>query len=239
MRKRTLTNEEVMQGILTHDRMVQPSRVRRERRISKHEGKNNNKGRSKFRAKDGCFECGSKDHWKKNCPAWSEKRNKGKKPDEAGLQKVMVSFYLLIALIILMHLLSLPGFHLLIGFWIPSAHIICSNKSWFDTYEVDCGGEVVMGDGSVCRVEGTITIKEMGMVSYIPKLKKNLISLSSFDKNGYSYKVMGGKLIISKGSRVVMKGEIQHNCLYPLCGTTVTGGAAIFTKKDSENEAQF
>ncbi|KAI5313185.1 hypothetical protein L3X38_042359 [Prunus dulcis] len=76
-RKRTLTYEEVMQGILTHDRMVQPSR----------------------------------------------------------------------------------GFHLLIGFWIPSAHIICSNKSWFDTYEVDCGGEVVMGDGLVCRVEGTITIK--------------------------------------------------------------------------------
>ncbi|CAL9020947.1 unnamed protein product [Prunus brigantina] len=38
-------------------------------RSSKHERKKSNKGRSKLKAKDYCFECGSKDHWKKNCPA--------------------------------------------------------------------------------------------------------------------------------------------------------------------------
>lgn len=63
---------------------------------------------------------------------------------------------------------------------------ICSNQSWFDTYEVDDSGEVVIGDGLVCRVEGTGIIKvkmydnivrTLGMVRYIPKLKKNIISV--------------------------------------------------------------
>ncbi|CAL2250005.1 unnamed protein product [Prunus armeniaca] len=93
----------------------------------------------------------------------------------------------------------------------------CSNKSWFDTYEADYNGEVMMGDALVCRVEGTGTIKvkmhdgvvrTSGMVRYIPKLKKNLMSLNNFDKNGYSYKAKRGKLIISKGSLVVIKGEM-------------------------------
>ncbi|CAL8990912.1 unnamed protein product, partial [Prunus brigantina] len=39
------------------------------------------------------------------------------------------------------------------------SYVICSNQSWFDTYEVDDSGEVVIGDGLVCRVEGTSIIK--------------------------------------------------------------------------------
>ncbi|CAL2277158.1 unnamed protein product [Prunus armeniaca] len=106
----------------------------------------------------------------------------------------------------------------------------------------------MMGDDSVCRVDGTSTIKmemhddmvrTLGMFWYIPKLKKNLISLDTFDKNGSSYKAKGGKLIISKGSFVVMKGEIQLNCLHRLCGTTMSGRAAISTKKDSKVDTQL
>ncbi|KAI5335060.1 hypothetical protein L3X38_025193 [Prunus dulcis] len=50
---------------------------------------------------------------------------------------------------------------------------------------------------------------------------------------------MGGKLIISKGSLVVMKGKIQPNCLYRLCGTIVIGRATISTKKDSVDDTQL
>ncbi|KAI5323960.1 hypothetical protein L3X38_033033 [Prunus dulcis] len=125
---------------------------------------------------------------------------------------------------------------------------MCSNKEWFDTYEKEDGGEVMMGDGSMCRVKGTDTIKvkmhdravrTLEMVRRIPKLLKNLISLETLDKNGYSFKAIGGKLIISKGSLVIMKGEVQPNCLYRLCGTTVTGGAAVSTSKDSDDETQL
>ncbi|CAL2237112.1 unnamed protein product [Prunus armeniaca] len=125
---------------------------------------------------------------------------------------------------------------------------ICSNKEWFDTYEKEDGGEVMMGDGSMCKVKGDGTIKVkihdgavrmLGMVRHIPKLSKNLISLGTLDKNDYSFKANGGKLIISKGSLVIMKGEVQPNYLYRLCGTTITSGVAVSTSKDSDNEIQL
>ncbi|CAL2237328.1 unnamed protein product [Prunus armeniaca] len=113
---------------------------------------------------------------------------------------------------------------------------------------MDYGSEVMMRDGSVYKVERACTIKvkmhdgivrTLGMIKYIPKLKKNIISFGTFDKNGYSYKAKEGKFIISKGSLMVMNGEIQPNCLYRLCGTTVTGELAIYTKKDSEDDTQL
>ncbi|KAI5328285.1 hypothetical protein L3X38_027682 [Prunus dulcis] len=125
---------------------------------------------------------------------------------------------------------------------------MCSNKKWFDTYEKEEKGEVMMGDGSVCRVKsiGSIKVKMhdgfvrlLGMVRYIPKLSKNLISLGTLDKNSYTFKANGGKLIISKGSLVIIKPKIQPNCLYRLCGTVVTGGAVVSTSKDLEDETQL
>ncbi|CAL2259247.1 unnamed protein product [Prunus armeniaca] len=125
---------------------------------------------------------------------------------------------------------------------------MCSNKEWFDTYEKEEEGEVMMGDGSVCRVKSIDSIKVkmhdcfvrlLGMVRYITKLSKNLISLDSLDKSGYTFKANRGKLIISKGSLVIIKPKIQPNCLYRLCGTVVTGGAVVSTSKDLEDETQL
>lgn len=69
-------------------------------------------------------------------------------------------------------------------------------------------------------------VRTLGMVRYMPKLRNNLISLGTFDKN--DSKAIRRKLIVLKGSLVIMKEEIQPNCLYRLCGTMVTGGAAIY-----------
>ncbi|CAL9026377.1 unnamed protein product [Prunus brigantina] len=100
----------------------------------------------------------------------------------------------------------------------------------------------MMRDDLVCRVEGTGTtkmkmhdnvVRTLNMLRYIPKLKKNLISLGTFDKNDYSYKAKRGKLIIAKGSLVVMNGEIQPNCLYHLCGTTMTASHARVAHKEA------
>ncbi|CAL9029326.1 unnamed protein product [Prunus brigantina] len=160
----------------------------------------------------------------------------------------MVNFCVSIAMLILTYLLFLQRLSLLTEFWISGAHIMCSNKEWFDTYEKEEKGEVMMGDGSVCRVKsiGSIKVKMhdgfvrlLGMVRYIPKLSKNLISLGTLDKNGYTFKANRGKLIISKGSLVIIKLKIQPNCLYKLCGTVVTNGAVVSTSKDLEDETQL
>ncbi|KAI5335059.1 hypothetical protein L3X38_025192 [Prunus dulcis] len=65
--KGTLKYEEIMQDILMHDRMVQHSggvsqdeglvaKSEERGRSSKREGKKSNRGISKSKAKDGCFE---------------------------------------------------------------------------------------------------------------------------------------------------------------------------------------
>lgn len=74
--KGTLKYEEVMQDILMHHRIVQCLRgvsqneslvgkLGENDRSSKCEAKKSNRVWSKSRAKDGCFECESKYHWKK------------------------------------------------------------------------------------------------------------------------------------------------------------------------------
>ncbi|CAL9020987.1 unnamed protein product, partial [Prunus brigantina] len=202
---------------------------------------------------------GQRSTGKRIAPYGRRKRTKGRMQQTQlrMSQKVMVSFCVLIAMLKLMHLLILQDVPLPIGFWIPGAHTICAQTMSGLTHEKEDGGEVMIkvkmqrhrtGDGSMCRVKGTGTIKvkmhdgavrTLGMVRHIPKLRKNLIFLETLDKNGYSFKANGGELIISKGSLVIMKGEVQPNYLYRLCGTTITGGAAVSTSKDSDDETQL
>lgn len=69
--KSTFKFEEVVKDILFHHRINDEkssqveglvAKVGERDRSSKHEGKKGNMSRSKFKAKDGCFECGSKEH---------------------------------------------------------------------------------------------------------------------------------------------------------------------------------
>jgi len=65
-------------------------------------------------------------------------------------------------------------------------------------------------------------IKNVRLVS---DLKRNLISLSEFDKQGYVFKGENGVLKVLKGSMIFMKG-MQKNGLYSLIGALVMGSAA-------------
>ena len=63
------------------------------------------------------------------------------------------------------------------------------------------------------------TLKE---VKHILDLKRNLLSLGTLDKSSYNFKVENGKLTISKGVMVFMKGQ-KRNGLYILEGHTLKG----------------
>ena len=63
------------------------------------------------------------------------------------------------------------------------------------------------------------TLKE---VKHILDLKRNLLSLGTLDKSSYNFKVENGKLTISKGVMVFMKGQ-KRNDLYILEGHTLKG----------------
>ncbi|GJS54076.1 retrovirus-related pol polyprotein from transposon TNT 1-94 [Tanacetum coccineum] len=60
-------------------------------------------------------------------------------------------------------------------------------------------------------------------VGYIPELKKNLISLGTLKKEGYTIKLQSGKVKVINGSRVVLSGPQRDNCVYSLDGYEVAG----------------
>ncbi|KAH9670747.1 hypothetical protein KPL70_017094 [Citrus sinensis] len=112
---------------------------------------------------------------------------------------------------------------------------MCPDQNLFTTYNAFNGGEVLMGNNTMCKVVGLGTIrfkmfdemiKELRDVRYIPDLKKNLISLGTLDQIGCSIKVESGVMKVVRGSIVVMKGNKQ-NGLYVLQGTAVTGDGVL------------
>ena len=77
-------------------------------------------------------------------------------------------------------------------------------------------------DGSIRTIEN---------VRWVPQLRRNLLSLRMFDKNGCSYKPEGGKLRVLKGLLVVLKGSLQQG-LYILKGKAIDGVSATVKEED-------
>jgi hypothetical protein len=124
---------------------------------------------------------------------------------------------------------------------------ICTNRDWFVTYDsLQGGGSVRLGDNSPRDIVGigSIQIKmhdgivrTLADVRHIPSMSKNLISLSTLDAKGYKYSGGDGVLKVSKGSLIVMKGELKSPNLYRLRGTTITGDAAVISNSSSNSDA--
>ncbi|GKB76910.1 retrotransposon protein, putative, ty1-copia subclass, partial [Tanacetum coccineum] len=69
---------------------------------------------------------------------------------------------------------------------------------------------------------------------YIPELKRNLISLGTLEKEGYTVKLQSGKIKLINGSRIVLSGTRRDNCVYFLDGHAVAGELnASVEEKDS------
>ena len=72
-----------------------------------------------------------------------------------------------------------------------------------------------MGDDHPCNVKGISTVcikmfdgivRELKEVSYVPQIKRNLISVGTLEALGLMVSIRDGVLKITKGSMVVMKG---------------------------------
>ena len=123
---------------------------------------------------------------------------------------------------------------------------ICINRDWFITYDSVNGGSVKMGDDSPCQIIGIGSvqikmhdgiIRTLTDVRHIPDMRKNLISLSTLGGKGYKYSGGDGVLKVSKGSLIVMKGDLKSANLYRLRGTTITGDAAVISNSLSNSDA--
>ncbi|GJR60183.1 retrotransposon protein, putative, ty1-copia subclass [Tanacetum coccineum] len=116
----------------------------------------------------------------------------------------------------------------------------------FDFLECD-GGSVQLGDNRECKIRGIgkvrLQLKDgssfvLHNVRYIPELKRNLISLGTLEKEGYTVKMQSGKIKVINGlingSRVILSGIRKDNCVYSLDGHAMAGELnASVEEKDS------
>jgi hypothetical protein len=72
-------------------------------------------------------------------------------------------------------------------------------------------------------------------VRHIVDISKNLISLSTLYGKGYIYFNGDGVLKVSKGSLIVMKGELKSLNLYYLHDTTITSHATIISSSSNSD----
>nr|GFA14280.1 retrovirus-related Pol polyprotein from transposon TNT 1-94 [Tanacetum cinerariifolium] len=105
-------------------------------------------------------------------------------------------------------------------------------------------GKVLLGDNRECKIRGIgkvrLQIKDglsfvLHNVRYIPELKRNLISLGTLEKEGYTVKLQSGKIKVINGSRVVLSGTRRDNCVYSLDGHAMAGelNASVERKRQS------
>ena len=81
---------------------------------------------------------------------------------------------------------------------------------------------MTLGNNQVCNVKGIGSIRLrmqdqsvrlLTDVGYIPKVKRNLVSLGSLEANGCSFFSSGGKMLVKKGKNVVMTAD-RRGSLY-------------------------
>nr|GEW54394.1 zinc finger, CCHC-type [Tanacetum cinerariifolium] len=155
-----------------------------------------------------CYICQSEDHLKRNCP-----KNNGKK--STCYVKRISNQALMVRLITILRLDIL-----------------------FDFLECD-GGSVQLGDNRECKIRGIdkvmVQLKDgssfvLHNVRYIPELKRNLISLGTLEKEGYTVKLQSGKVNVINGSRVILSRIRRDNYVYYFDGHAKAGGTTCAGK---------
>ncbi|GKC51365.1 zinc finger, CCHC-type containing protein, partial [Tanacetum coccineum] len=95
--------------------------------------------------------------------------------------------------------------------------------------------ELVMdsGDNRTCTIKGTGKLKIqlhngssfiLEDVRYVPRLRRNLITLGTLEKEGYTVKMQMSRIKVIKGCRVMMTRIRKNNCVYTLEAKVMTFG---------------
>ena len=121
---------------------------------------------------------------------------------------------------------------------------MCLHKEWFFNFEEVDGGAVYMGSGDVSYITRMSLIRlrnrdgstrVMTDVRYVPKLKKNLISLGTLESKGLVMIIRDGVLKFILGAFLVMKGTKRNN-LYCYKGSTMIGVVTTIFGNDEDSE---
>ena len=114
---------------------------------------------------------------------------------------------------------------------------ICINKDCFSSFEPVQGENIYMGNSATAKVEGTgkvllkmtsgqiLTLQD---VLYVPQVRKNLISGSLLNKNGFRIVIESNKVVLSKSGIYIGKGYAADG-LFKMNVMTVTNNKEIIS----------
>ncbi|GJX46764.1 retrotransposon protein, putative, ty1-copia subclass [Tanacetum coccineum] len=175
-------------------------RGRSDHRGNQGRGSSRSKSKGKGTYKLKCYICYSEDHLKKDCPKRNKKKSTGFVKKNTGQGSGM-------------HSEGYDNGDLLMAVseerfleWIMdsggSFHMTPRRDFLFDFKEFN-GGTVLLGDNRACAIMGIgkvrVQMKDgssfvLENVRYIPELKRNLISLGTLDREGYTVKLQNGRV---------------------------------------------
>ncbi|GJX63193.1 retrovirus-related pol polyprotein from transposon TNT 1-94 [Tanacetum coccineum] len=208
-------------------------RGRSDHRGNQRRGSSRSKLKGKGTYKLKCYICYFEDHLKKDYPKRNKKKSTGFVKKNAGHGSGM-------------HSEGYDNGDLLMAVskerfleWIMdsggSFHMTHRRDFLFNFKEFN-GGTVLLGNNRACAIMGIgkvrVQMKDglsfvLENVRYIPELKRNLISLGTLDREGYTVKLQNGRVKVIKGSLMVLSGTMKGNCVYSLDGWAESGKASV------------
>ncbi|GJU50878.1 zinc finger, CCHC-type containing protein [Tanacetum coccineum] len=156
-----------------------------------------------------CYICQSEEHLKRDCPKYNHKKSQGFVRNEDRVSGSEADEYDNIDVMMAMSVEEMLDWIMDSG---GSYHIIYRIDYLVDLEEYD-SGNILIGDGRECRIRGDM---------YVRELSRNLISLGTLEKEGFTVKMQSGKIKVIKDSLVVLSGTRRANCVYTLDGQAVT-----------------
>ncbi|GJV59027.1 hypothetical protein Tco_1465127 [Tanacetum coccineum] len=169
----------------------------------------------------------SEEHLKRDCPKYNQKKSQGFLRNEDQVSGSGADGYGSADVMMAMSVEELLDWIIDSG---GSYHITYMRYYLVDFEEYD-GGNIRLGDSREFRVRGTSKIQVhmrggssfvLDNVSYVPKLRRNLISLGTLKEEGFTMKMQSGKIKVIMGSLVVLSGTRWANCIYTLDGQAMT-----------------
>ncbi|GKB37363.1 zinc finger, CCHC-type containing protein [Tanacetum coccineum] len=162
-----------------------------------------------------CYTCQSEEHLKRDCPRYNHKKSQDFVKNKDQVFGSRADVMMVISVEQLLNWIMDSG---------GSYHMTYKRDYWFNFEEYD-GGNVLLGDGTECRVRGTGKVRVqrrdgssfmLDNVRYVLEFKRNLISLGTLEKEGFTVKMQSGMIKVIKGSLVVLSGTRRANwsCIY-------------------------
>ncbi|GJU87057.1 hypothetical protein Tco_1294603 [Tanacetum coccineum] len=174
-----------------------------------------------------CCICQSKEYLKRDCPRYNHKKSQGFVKNEDQVFGSGADGYDSADVMIAMSIEELLDWIIDSG---GSYHITYRRNYLVDFEEYD-GGNILLGDGREYHIQGIGKVQVhkrdgssfvLDNVRYVSELRRNLISLGTLEKEGFTVKMQSAKIKVIKGSLIGLSGTRRSNCVYTLDGQAVT-----------------